>query len=128
MIIPPFYIFIFYFITCPLRGSIEYVYTKLHFLITSFQLPFHPSVFVLQFRGRNNIHLGPEVLLRQRSTARINTFTRLREVSERFKLPPGEYVIIPSTFKPHRNGSFILRVFTEKEAAARFVTSDFSMF
>uniref|UniRef100_A0A672K6K6 Peptidase C2 calpain domain-containing protein n=1 Tax=Sinocyclocheilus grahami TaxID=75366 RepID=A0A672K6K6_SINGR len=68
--------------------------------------------------GRNNINLGPDVLLRQRSIAGSNTFINLREVSERFKLPPGEYVIIPSTFESHRKGSFVLRVFTEKEAAA----------
>uniref|UniRef100_A0A672TCM7 Calpain 2 n=1 Tax=Sinocyclocheilus grahami TaxID=75366 RepID=A0A672TCM7_SINGR len=77
------------------------------------------------FRGRNNIHLGPDILLRQQSIAGNNTFTNLREVSERFKLPPGEYAIIPSTFEPHRKGSFILRVFAEKEAAARFVPSIF---
>uniref|UniRef100_A0A673HV16 Peptidase C2 calpain domain-containing protein n=1 Tax=Sinocyclocheilus rhinocerous TaxID=307959 RepID=A0A673HV16_9TELE len=70
-------------------------------------------------RGRNNVHLGPDILLHQQAIAGNNTFTNLREVSERFKLPPGEYVIIPSTFEPHRN--FILRVFAEKEAAARFV-------
>uniref|UniRef100_A0A8C2II28 Calpain 8 n=1 Tax=Cyprinus carpio TaxID=7962 RepID=A0A8C2II28_CYPCA len=81
--------------------------------------------YVQSYMGRDNIILGPDVLLRQRSIAGSNTFINLREVSERFKLPPGEYVIIPSTFEPHRKGSFVLRVFTEKEAAARFVQSFF---
>uniref|UniRef100_A0A8C2II41 Calpain 8 n=1 Tax=Cyprinus carpio TaxID=7962 RepID=A0A8C2II41_CYPCA len=80
---------------------------------------------IYKYMGRDNIILGPDVLLRQRSIAGSNTFINLREVSERFKLPPGEYVIIPSTFEPHRKGSFVLRVFTEKEAAARFVQSFF---
>uniref|UniRef100_A0A671LXC0 calpain-2 n=1 Tax=Sinocyclocheilus anshuiensis TaxID=1608454 RepID=A0A671LXC0_9TELE len=78
------------------------------------------------FRGRNNVHLGPDILLRQQSIAGNNTFTNLREVSERFKLPPGEYVIIPSTFEPHRKGSFILRVFAEKEAAASPMDTEIS--
>uniref|UniRef100_A0A672TB63 calpain-2 n=1 Tax=Sinocyclocheilus grahami TaxID=75366 RepID=A0A672TB63_SINGR len=78
------------------------------------------------FRGRNNIHLGPDILLRQQSIAGNNTFTNLREVSERFKLPPGEYAIIPSTFEPHRKGSFILRVFAEKEAAASPMDTEIS--
>ncbi|RXN04581.1 calpain-2 catalytic subunit-like protein [Labeo rohita] len=78
-----------------------------------------------EFKGHNNIHLGPDVLLHQPS-AKSNTFTKLREVGERFKLPPGEYVIVPSTFEPHCNGSFILRVFTEKEAAASLMDLDTS--
>ncbi|XP_050958245.1 calpain-2 catalytic subunit-like [Labeo rohita] len=78
-----------------------------------------------EFKGHNNIHLGPDVLLHQ-PTAKSNTFTKLREVGERFKLPPGEYVIVPSTFEPHCNGSFILRVFTEKEAAASLMDLDIS--
>uniref|UniRef100_A0A8C0YC13 Calpain 8 n=1 Tax=Cyprinus carpio carpio TaxID=630221 RepID=A0A8C0YC13_CYPCA len=83
---------------------------------------------IYKLRGRNNIHLSRDVLLRQRPIAGCKGFTSMREVSERFKLPTGEYVIIPSTFEPNRNGSFVLRVFTEKEAAARFVQSVFSIF
>ncbi|XP_051766893.1 calpain-2 catalytic subunit-like [Ctenopharyngodon idella] len=79
-----------------------------------------------ELKGRNNIHLGPDVLLHQQPVAKSNTFTKLRETSERFKLPPGEYVIIPSTFKPDYNGSFILRVFTEKEAAASPMDTEIS--
>ncbi|XP_026215140.1 calpain-8 isoform X2 [Anabas testudineus] len=69
-----------------------------------------------EYKGRTNVRLGPDVLLQKTAVARSQTFINLREVSERFKLPPGEYAIIPSTFEPHRQGSFILRVFTEKEA------------
>uniref|UniRef100_A0A8C1QFA6 Calpain 8 n=1 Tax=Cyprinus carpio TaxID=7962 RepID=A0A8C1QFA6_CYPCA len=81
---------------------------------------------IYKYMGRDNIILGPDVLLRQRSIAGSNTFINLREVSERFKLPPGEYVIIPSTFEPHRKGSFVLRVFTEKEAAASPMDTEIS--
>uniref|UniRef100_A0A4W5PCX7 Calpain 8 n=1 Tax=Hucho hucho TaxID=62062 RepID=A0A4W5PCX7_9TELE len=67
-----------------------------------------------EYKGRTNIHLGPDVLLRQKSVAMSSTFINLREICDRFKLPPGEYVIIPSTFEPHKKGSFLLRVFSEK--------------
>nr|XP_057914183.1 calpain-8 [Doryrhamphus excisus] len=69
-----------------------------------------------EYKGRSNVHLGPDVLLRQRAVAMSSTFINTREVCDRFRLPPGEYAIIPSTFHPHQNGSFVLRVFAEKEA------------
>ncbi|KAE8299890.1 Calpain-2 catalytic subunit [Larimichthys crocea] len=69
-----------------------------------------------EYKGRSNIHLGPDVLLRRTAVARSQNFINLREVCDRFKLPPGEYAVIPSTFEPHRKGSFVLRVFTEKQA------------
>lgn len=79
------------------------------------------SLPLSQYKGRSNIHLGPDVLLRQRSVAMSHTFSNLREMCDRFKLPPGDYVVIPSTFEPHRKGSFVLRVFSEKHAATRWV-------
>lgn len=69
-----------------------------------------------QYKGRSYIHLGPDVLLRQRAVAMSHTFINTREICDRFTLPPGEYAIIPSTFQPHRNGRFVLRVFSEKQA------------
>ncbi|XP_056252072.1 calpain-2 catalytic subunit-like [Seriola aureovittata] len=77
-----------------------------------------------EYKGRSNVHLGPDVLLRQRPVARSSNFINTREVCDRFKLPPGEYAIIPSTFHPHKNASFILRVFSEKQAATSPLEED----
>uniref|UniRef100_A0A3Q1AHV1 Calpain catalytic domain-containing protein n=1 Tax=Amphiprion ocellaris TaxID=80972 RepID=A0A3Q1AHV1_AMPOC len=73
-----------------------------------------------EYKGRSNVHLGPDVLLRRRAVAMSSTFINTREVCDRFKLPPGEYVIIPSTFEPHKNCSFLLRMFSEKQASQCF--------
>ena len=48
------------------------------------------------------------------SCARSKAFINLREVSGRFRLPPGNYLIVPSSFQQDQQGDFILRVFTEQ--------------
>ncbi|GIY60335.1 calpain-A [Caerostris darwini] len=40
-------------------------------------------------------------------------YINYREVFSRFELNPGHYVIIPATFEPHRQGSFMIRVYTD---------------
>ena len=39
----------------------------------------------------------------------------MREICDQHKLPPGEYVIIPSTFKPDEEGDYVLRVYSERK-------------
>ncbi|XP_021495080.2 calpain-3 isoform X3 [Meriones unguiculatus] len=62
----------------------------------------------------NKQHLQKDFFLYNASKARSRTYTNMREVSQRFRLPPSEYVIVPSTYEPHQEGEFILRVFSEK--------------
>ncbi|XP_053684463.1 calpain-B-like isoform X2 [Sabethes cyaneus] len=59
-----------------------------------------------------NKPLPKEFFLRNASVAR-STFINLREVTCRFRLDPGTYVIIPSTFDPNVEGEFLIRVFSE---------------
>uniref|UniRef100_A0A8C1DEV5 Calpain 2, (m/II) large subunit a n=1 Tax=Cyprinus carpio carpio TaxID=630221 RepID=A0A8C1DEV5_CYPCA len=63
-----------------------------------------------------DVHLDKNYFLTHAQKARSETFINLREVSTRFKLPPGEYLIVPSTFEPHKNGDFCVRVFSEKQS------------
>eukprot|EP00064_Thunnus_orientalis_P017360 superscaffoldBa00003663_g17441 len=65
-----------------------------------------------------NKHLQKDFFLFTASKAKCKTYINLREVTERFRLPPGEYVIIPTAFEPHQEGEFILRVFSEKRSTS----------
>lgn len=57
------------------------------------------------------------------SVARSPSFINLREVSCRFKLPPGVYCVVPSTFDPNEEGEFLLRIFSENKSTLEYVTS-----
>lgn len=87
-----------------------------HFICCAAALPALLCPPVCQYHGQRNIHLNRNFFLRHSSAARSETFINLREVCSRFSLPPGEYLIVPSTFEPHKNGDFCVRVFTEKQA------------
>jgi len=47
-----------------------------------------------------------------------SVFSNMREVCDHHNLDPGDYVIMPSTFEPNSEASFIVRVYTEKPASA----------
>ncbi|XP_030400194.1 calpain-12 [Gopherus evgoodei] len=50
------------------------------------------------------------------------SYVPMRDVTGRYRLPPGDYLIIPSTGYPMEESSFTLRIFTEK--ANKFLEID----
>uniref|UniRef100_A0A3B3QGJ2 Calpain 1, (mu/I) large subunit a n=1 Tax=Paramormyrops kingsleyae TaxID=1676925 RepID=A0A3B3QGJ2_9TELE len=67
---------------------------------------------IYEFKGCQNIHLKKDFFLTHSSCARSQTFINLREVSTRLHLPPGEYLVVPSTFEPSKEADFVLRICT----------------
>ncbi|XP_056136857.1 calpain-9 [Lampris incognitus] len=63
-------------------------------------------------------HLGKDFFRYHASKARSRTYINMREVSERFTLPPGKYLLVPTTFQPHHEADFLIRIFSEKAASA----------
>ncbi|MBN3309318.1 CAN9 protein, partial [Amia calva] len=61
-------------------------------------------------------HLSKDFFRYNPSKARSKTYINVREISERFTLPPGNYLLVPTTFQPHKEADFLLRIFSEKQA------------
>ncbi|XP_067840183.1 calpain-9 [Heptranchias perlo] len=61
-------------------------------------------------------HLPKDFFRFNASQAKSKTYINIRENSQRFKLPPGDYVIVPTTFQPEEEAAFLIRFFSEKKA------------
>ena len=55
---------------------------------------------------------------RNHPVGKTDQYVNLREVSARLVLPPGKYVVIPTTFNRGERGQFLVRLFTEKHWGA----------
>eukprot|EP00063_Salmo_salar_P056486 XP_014031321.1 PREDICTED: calpain-9-like [Salmo salar] len=72
--------------------------------------------FALYEAPADEDHLGKDFFRYNGSKARSKTYINVREISERFTLPPGKYLLVPTTFQPHNEADFLIRIFSEKAA------------
>ncbi|VDK76567.1 unnamed protein product [Litomosoides sigmodontis] len=79
-----------------------------------------PIGFAVYDVGNISGRLTQEYFRQHRSCARSAAFINLREVivfelfriTGRFRFPPGNYVVVPSTFEPNEEAEFMLRIYT----------------
>uniref|UniRef100_A0A665TP38 Calpain catalytic domain-containing protein n=1 Tax=Echeneis naucrates TaxID=173247 RepID=A0A665TP38_ECHNA len=80
--------------------------------------------FALYEAPNDEDHQGKDFFRYHASKARSRTYINLREVAERFTLPPGKYLLVPTTFQPHHEADFLIRICSEKKAQALNVDAD----
>ncbi|KAG8443816.1 hypothetical protein GDO86_009124, partial [Hymenochirus boettgeri] len=68
------------------------------------------------FRSCTLVNLGKDFFLNAKYAVRTETYKKSRETSCRYKLPLGEYLIVPHTYYPCEEADFCLRVYSEKKA------------
>lgn len=74
------------------------------------------SVFEVPEEYRNTTGKFQASFFRRNPAAQSKTYLNSREVMELISLKPGEYVIVPSTFKPNETASFIITILSKAEA------------
>lgn len=55
------------------------------------------------------------------------SYINKREVTKRFRVAPGNYVIIPSTYDEDKDCEFMLRIFTEHQIEAGYAIKIFGL-
>ncbi|XP_065356886.1 calpain-A-like [Calliphora vicina] len=80
------------------------------------------AIYHINERDLQTRPLGSGFFKNKATVAQSPHFINTRDVTARFRLPPGHYLIIPSTFDPNEEGEFIIRVFSETQNNMEYVS------
>nr|XP_023680698.1 calpain-9 [Paramormyrops kingsleyae] len=58
-------------------------------------------------------HVDKDFFRYNASKARSKSYINVRELSQRFQLPAGNYLLVPTIFQPHLEADFLIRIFSE---------------
>uniref|UniRef100_A0A8C2B8H9 Si:ch211-202f3.3 n=1 Tax=Cyprinus carpio TaxID=7962 RepID=A0A8C2B8H9_CYPCA len=72
-------------------------------------------VFAIPPGMRSEEKLGSSFFLGRKPVVTSEPFQRARQVMKFFRLEPGEYLIVPSTYQPKTKGEFILSILCKNE-------------
>ena len=75
---------------------------------------------IFKINENAKLPLDMDYINEQTPVANSGLYTPLRDVVVEFKLDPGRYVVIPSTYDPNKEGKFLLRIIAEKNTAKAF--------
>ncbi|ROL51916.1 Calpain-8 [Anabarilius grahami] len=79
------------------------------------RLAAHHGIGFCVYAMRSEGKLGSSFFFSRYPVARSEKFEAARQVMSFFRLEPGEYVIVPSTFYPNEHGEFILSILCKNE-------------
>lgn len=54
----------------------------------------------------------------------LGAYINKREVTGRFRVKPGNYILIPSTYESDKEGQFLVRIFTEGGSTGKSLTEE----
>ncbi|XP_063775090.1 calpain-8-like [Pseudophryne corroboree] len=66
----------------------------------------------------SEVPMGKDFFQNNQEVASSDDYKVFRDVSDRFLLPVGRYLIVPTTLKPQEEANFFLRIFTERNVSA----------
>ncbi len=72
------------------------------------------NIYLLQYQGQKG-KFPVAFFARNAPVAQTKTYMNAREVMEFFRLKPGEYLIVPSTFNANETASFIVTILSKSE-------------